>query len=175
MRLNISQKILTGYLAGFILLLGFAGLTFVNGKRIEATTVTLAENKLPGLIAINNLKDGFQTQKSHLYEFYATADRAAFEKRYQQDMADMQKQLQDASALPEFHDYETALHGMIENQHAITEKFSAAITAQEVDWDRVRSVLENSVPAPMPLNSYSTSWCNPSPMKHSPWPVPPGN
>jgi len=141
MRLNISQKILAGYLAGFILLLGFAALTFVNGKRIEATTVTLAENKLPGLIAINNLKDGFQTQKSHLYEFYATADRAAFEKRYQQDMADMQKQLQDASALPEFHDYEAALHGMIENQRAITQKFSAAITAQEVDWDRVRSVL----------------------------------
>ncbi len=141
MRLNISQKILVGYLAGFILLLGFAGLTFVNGKRIEATTVTLAENKLPGLIAINNLKNGLQTQKSHLYEFYATADRAAFDRKYQQDLADMQKQLQDASSLPEFHDYETPLHKMLQDQQAITARFSAAMTEKEVDWDRVRAVL----------------------------------
>jgi methyl-accepting chemotaxis protein len=141
MRLNISQKILAGYLLGFLLLLGFAGLTFLNGKRIEATTVTLAQKKLPGLIAINNLKNGFQTQKSHLYEFYATADRAAFEKRYQQDLAEMQKQLQDASTLPEFQQYQDPLHGAIQQQRQIAARFTAAMTEKEIDWDRVRSVL----------------------------------
>ena len=60
MKLKVTQKILLGYFAGFILLLAFAGLTLFNGKRIEATTVQLSQQKLPALIAVAALKSGLQ-------------------------------------------------------------------------------------------------------------------
>ena len=42
MKLNVTQKILVGYVLGFILLLAFAALRLLNGKKIEATTVALS-------------------------------------------------------------------------------------------------------------------------------------
>lgn len=144
MRLNITQKILAGYLVGFVLLLAFAALTLINGRSIEATTTALADQKLPGLIAMTGLKSSFQAQKAHLYELYATTDRAAFDKRYQQDVADVEALLLAAKKLPEFASHEASLRDMIKRQYALVERFSATIKASDVDWDKARLTLAES-------------------------------
>ena len=48
MKFNVTQKILVSYVLGFILLLAFAALTLLNGKKIEATIVALSQEKIPG-------------------------------------------------------------------------------------------------------------------------------
>lgn len=141
MRLNITQKILAGYLVGFVLLLAFAGLTLTNGHRIEATTTRLADQQLPGLIAVTQLKSGFQTQKAHLYEFYATTNKTVFEQRYKQDMADVKAMLSTAKKLPDFANHEAALLEMIQHQQQLVDKFSQIITASDIDWDKARGTL----------------------------------
>jgi methyl-accepting chemotaxis protein len=139
MRISIAHKIIGGYLAGFILLLGFAGLTLYNGKRIEATTQSLAQQKLPGLIAATGLKTGLQVQKNHLYELYAAPDKAAFDQRYQQDTATMQKQLVEMHKLPEYMSHKDAIKGLIERQQSLAASFSTTMGASEVDWDSARA------------------------------------
>ncbi len=141
MRLNITQKILAGYLAGFVLLLAFSALTLINGRSIEATTTTLADQKLPGLIAMTSLKSSFQSQKAHLYEFYATTDKTTFEKRYKQDMVDVEAQLASAKKLQQFAAHEASLREMIERQQALVKRFSETMTASDVDWDKARATL----------------------------------
>ena len=66
MKFKVSHKILAGYLAGFILLAAFAGLTLFNGKRIAATTIALSQEKIPGLIAASALKNGLQVQTNQI-------------------------------------------------------------------------------------------------------------
>ena len=88
MKLNVTQKILVGYVVGFILLMAFAALTLFNGKKIEATTVALSQEKIPGLIAAASLKSNVQAQSNQLYELYATNDQAVFSKQHQATIAD---------------------------------------------------------------------------------------
>lgn len=141
MKLKVTQKILLGYFAGFVLLLAFAGLTLFNGKRIEATTVQLSQQKLPALIAVAGLKSGLQAQTSHLYALYATNDQKVFEQRRQQDMADMRQQLNGLTSLPEFKGYEASLSSMSRHQSELTDKFVQVMRQSEVDWDSARDVL----------------------------------
>lgn len=141
MKLKVTHKILAGYVAGFILLLAFAALTLVNGKRIEATTIVLSQQKLPALITVAGLKSGLQAQTNHLYELYATNDVAAFEALRKQDMADASQRLEALSALPEFRQYQAVLGDMQASQAKLAERFVQVMRQPELDWDRARMVL----------------------------------
>ena len=143
MNFKVSQKILAGYLAGFILLAAFAGLTLFNGKRIEATTVALSHEKIPGLIAVSALKNGLQVQTNHLYELYATNDQALFVSRHQQDMAIAQTHLATLQNLPEFKKYQSTLANMSSKQAELSDKFVQVMRQPEVDWDVARVVLSD--------------------------------
>ena len=141
MKLNVTQKILAGYLVGFVLLLAFAGLTLINGKRIQATTVELSQQKLPGLIAASALKIGLQEQTKHLYELYATNDRATFQKRRAEDADYAATQWTALQKLPEFKSYEQPLSQMVAKQSEVTDTFVSVMRQPEVDWDHARDVL----------------------------------
>ena len=141
MKLNVTQKILAGYLVGFVLLLAFAGLTLINGKRIQATTVELSQQKLPGLIAASALKIGLQEQTKHLYELYATNDRATFQKRRAEDADYAATQWTALQKLPEFKSYEQPLSQMVAKQSEVTDAFVSVMRQPEVDWDHARDVL----------------------------------
>lgn len=141
MRFTISQKIMAGYLLGFLLLLAFSALTLFNGRRIEATTTRVADQKLPALVAMTALKSAFQTQKAHLYEFYATADVAAFERRHSQDMADVEAYMRAASRLPAFAAKQEAMREVIRRENELARLFLTTMTATTVDWDEARVVL----------------------------------
>ena len=143
MKFKISQKILTGYLAGFVLLAAFAGLTLFNGKRIEATTIALSQEKIPGLIAVSALKNGLQVQTNHLYELYATNDQALFASRFQQDMTVAKTHLAALQNLPEFKKYQSILTEMSSKQTALSERFVQVMRQPEVDWDAARAVLSD--------------------------------
>lgn len=141
MKLRVTQKILVGYFAIFVLLIAFAALTFFNGKRIEATIIALSQEKIPGLIAASRFKNNLQQQTNHLYELYATNDLSAFNKRHQQNADSMQKQLTALQQLPEFNAYEAQLAELNRKQVALTEKFVQVMATPEVDWDTARLVL----------------------------------
>ena len=87
MKLNVTQKILVGYVLGFILLLAFSSLTLLNGKKIEATAVALSQEKISGLVAVASLKSHVQAQSNQLYALYATNDQATFATQHEATMA----------------------------------------------------------------------------------------
>jgi methyl-accepting chemotaxis protein len=141
MKLNVTQKILVGYVVGFILLMAFAALTLFNGKKIEATTVALSQEKIPGLIAAASLKSNVQAQSNQLYELYATNDQVAFSKQHEPNIVEMQQQVAKLQSLTEYKVYEDELAKMGAKQAALTDQFVQIMRAPEVDWDAAREAL----------------------------------
>jgi methyl-accepting chemotaxis protein len=141
MKLNVTQKILFGYVVGFVLLMAFAALTLLNGKKIEATTIALSQEKIPGLIAVASLKSSVQAQSNQLYELYATNDIAVFNQQKQLTIANMQQQISKLAALAEYKQYQTSLAELGAKQSALSEKFVQIMRAPEVDWDGARTAL----------------------------------
>lgn len=141
MKLNVTQKILAGYVVGFILLTAFSTLTLLNGKKIEATTVALSQEKIPGLIAASSLKSNVQAQSNQLYELYATNDQAAFSKQHEPTIAEMQQQVAKLQSLTEYKIYEADLAKMGAKQAALTDQFVQIMRQPEVDWDAAREAL----------------------------------
>ncbi|MGB2833358.1 MAG: hypothetical protein WBC07_10430 [Methylotenera sp.] len=143
MKLNVTQKILFGYIVGFILLLAFAALTYFNGKKIEATTLALAQEKIPGLIAVSSLKSHVQTQTNQLYELYATNDQAMFAQHHQNSMVAMQQDIAKLRGLAEFQTHDAALAAISVKQEAFTNQFVDIMRQPEVNWDAARSALSD--------------------------------
>ncbi len=141
MRLNVTQKILFGYVVGFILLMAFAALTLLNGKQIEATTVTLSQEKIPGLIAVTSLKSNVQLQTNQLYELYATNNLTTFAKQQKAAIANMQLEVSKLNALAEYKPYQASLASFGEKQVSLTGDFVRIMSAPEVDWDSARVAL----------------------------------
>lgn len=141
MKLNVTQKILVGYVVGFILLMAFAALTLFNGKKIEATTVALSQEKIPGLIAVASLKSSVQAQTNQLYELYATNDQAVFTKQHEATIAEMQQQVAKLQSLAEYKSYEAELAKMGAKQAALTDQFVQIMRQPEVNWDAAREAL----------------------------------
>lgn len=141
MKLNVTQKILFGYIVGFVLLMAFAALTLFNGKKIEATTIALSQEKIPGLIAAASLKSSVQAQSNQLYELYATNDIAVFNQQKQLTVANMQQQIGKLTALAEYKPYQVSLADLGVKQAALTDNFVKIMRAPEVDWDGARTAL----------------------------------
>ena len=141
MKLNVTQKILVGYVIGFCLMLAFSGLTLLNGKKIEATTAALSQEKIPGLIALASLKSHVQTQSNLLYALYATNDQTTFAAQHKATMAAQLQDIADARALAEFKPYELKLTEMSNKQEALTIQFVQIMRQTEVNWDAARIAL----------------------------------
>lgn len=141
MKFNVTQKILFGYVVGFVLLMAFAALTLFNGKKIEATTIALSQEKIPGLIAAASLKSNVQLQTNQLYELYATNDLTIFSKQREASTANMQQQVAKLTALAEYKPHEASLVDLGAKQAALTDNFVKIMSAPEVDWDGAREAL----------------------------------
>ena len=128
-------------MVGFIFLMAFATLTLLNGKKIEATTITLAKEKVPGLIAAARLKSNVQAQSNQLYELYATNDHNKFTAQHTAVVAVMQQEVAKLSALAEYKFYEADLAAMATKQDALTNQFVKIMRQPEVDWDTARNAL----------------------------------
>lgn len=141
MKLNVTQKILVGYVVGFILLMAFAALTLLNGKKIEATTVALSQEKIPGLIAAASLKSNVQAQSNQLYELYATNDQTKFTAQRTAAVAAMQQDVAKLRSLAEYKSYQADLAVMTTKQDVLTNQFVQIMRQSEVDWDAARTAL----------------------------------
>lgn len=140
-KLNVTQKILFGYVVGFVLLMAFAALTLFNGKKIEATTIALSQEKIPGLIAVASLKGNVQAQTNQLYELYATNDLTKFSRQRTASITNMQQEVTKLRALSEYKPYEETLANLGAKQGALTDKFVDIMRAPEVNWDAAREAL----------------------------------
>ena len=141
MKLNVTQKILVGYVVGFISLMAFAALTLFNGQKIEATTVTLAQEKIPSLIAVASLKSNVQMQGNQLYELYAANDQNKFAAQHAEAIAAMQLEISKLRTLAEYKPHEAELASMSASQEALTNQFVKIMREPEVNWDAAREAL----------------------------------
>ena len=79
---SISKKILGVYLLVLALGLTLSTLIYINGQAVLVTTDSLVEIDLPRLNQISKLRVAIFSQKPVLYEYYATADRDVFLKKF---------------------------------------------------------------------------------------------
>lgn len=129
------------YLVGFILFAGFAVFTVLSGKKIQATTAQLAQQEVPGLIAVSTYKTYLQRQSIQLYELYATADYAMFEKTQKQAKENIAPYLQKIEQLPQYASVQPKVERLSKQQEDISQKFINIMRQSNVDWDDARGVL----------------------------------
>ena len=110
----------------------------LNGKKTEATTVALSQEKIPGLIAVASLKSNVQAQSNHLYALYATNDQATFATQHETTMTAQLQDIANARALAEFKSYESKLTEMSSKQEVLTNQFVQHMRQPEVNWDAAR-------------------------------------
>ncbi len=139
--LKITQRIMMVYLTGFVLLAGFAALTVLSGTKIQATTKQLAQQEIPGLIAVSAYKTYLQRQTVRLYEFYATADYDSFDKAEQESQSNIAPYLQMIKALPQYARVKLKLEKQLSQHEEAAQKFTKVMRQPSVDWDDARSVL----------------------------------
>ena len=143
MKFKVAHKIFIGYIVGLLLFLTFSGLTLFNGQRINTVTHSLAETKLPGLVAIANLKSNIQSRQLALFELYATADSSEFNKKFSHDEELLQDLLLIVSELPEYLDYQSQIMTLITSQQETAKHFVLEMTMEPIDWDNARTTLSN--------------------------------
>ena len=141
MKFNVTQKILVGYVVGFILLMAFAALTLLNGKKIESTTVALSQEKVPGLIAAASLKSNVLAQSNQLYELYATNNLTKFTAQHAASVQALLHDVAKLSSLAEYKPYQADLAAMSTKQVELTNQFVQIMRQPDVDWDGARAAL----------------------------------
>lgn len=141
MKFKVAHKIFIGYIVGLSLFLTFSGFTLFNGQRINTVTHSLTETKLPGLVAIANLKSNIQSQQLALFELYATADSSEFNKKFSRDEELLQALLLKVSELPEYLSYQSQITTLIASQQETAKHFVLEMTLETVDWDNARATL----------------------------------
>ena len=120
---------------------GFALLTVLNGKKIQTTTQQLAQQEVPGLIAVSAYKTYLQYQTINLYELYATADYALFKDVQLQNKESVAPYLQAIKQLPQYERVQDKIERLSIQQEKIAQKFVKVMRQSEVDWDDARNVL----------------------------------
>lgn len=138
-----SHRGIFGYVIVFIAFLLFAGLTFFNGQRINSVTQTLVEKKLPGLVAIADLKNNIQSQQITLYQLYATADTEQFQKTYKQESLITMGLLDTVNMLPQYQEYESQIAELLANQSQYATTFVDEMNQPSIHWDNARKALAN--------------------------------
>lgn len=141
MKNNTSSKSMLSYVLIFTVFLVFACITFYNGKKINEVTQILVEQKLPGIVAISDLKNNIQSQQIILHELYATADLTSFEIAYKHEMQTTTKLLSSVNMLPQYQSYETQIAGLLQAQDSNANKFVDVMSQPSVDWDEARITL----------------------------------
>ncbi len=141
--LNISKKILSGYVFCLVLFLLFSGLTLFNGQRINTVTKNLAEDQLPNMVAISDLNMLTQAQTVSLYELYATAESKPFYKTQKNHIEQEKLLLEKISNLSEYQKYENEIIDKLKQQKQFANSFVKVMTSTRIDWDEARRTLAN--------------------------------
>lgn len=139
--LKITHRMIMVYLVGFVLFAGFAVLTVLNGQRIQSTTSQLAQQEIPGLIAVSAYKTYLQRQTVQLYELYATVNHDAFEKAQQDSKAALAPYVSQIEALPQYERVQFKLDKLNKQQSIIAERIVNIMRQPSVNWDGARTAL----------------------------------
>ncbi|MDP1925192.1 MAG: bifunctional diguanylate cyclase/phosphodiesterase [Thiobacillus sp.] len=128
---------------GVVLALGVAlsALIYFQGHAVLGVTMALVDQDLPTLQSLSDFKTAVAAEEPILYEYYATADRAQFLRRFQDNQAEVERGLQFVrEAFPR----STQL-AAIEEKRELTRSFAAqlddTLKADTIDWDKARLLL----------------------------------
>ncbi|TXI31314.1 MAG: methyl-accepting chemotaxis protein [Aquipseudomonas alcaligenes] len=138
---GIRIKIALAFAAGFFVIATSAALALFNGQKIQETTVLMAENRLPGLVATAALNTLLEERQTLLYELYATNDAKLFAQHLLPNDQAIHVHLNVLQAQPELSatlsKWTSAWPALLELQ----KKSVATLTAGSIDWDLARDQL----------------------------------
>ena len=138
---GIRARIALAFCAFLLVAIASALLTLANGRQIEQTTRLIAEQRLPGLLAVNALSQALEARQSMLYELYATTDGDSLQRLLQANDERIEQQLQRLRREPEFAPllglWADAWPPLLKQQGLVVK----LLTANDVDWDGARAAL----------------------------------
>ncbi|WP_371325052.1 methyl-accepting chemotaxis protein [Dechloromonas sp. ZY10] len=138
---GIRTRIALAFSAFLVVAIASALLTLANGRQIEHTTRLIAEQRLPGLLAVNALSQALEARQSQLYELYATTDGEPLQRWLQGNDEQVARQIEKLRRQPELApllaNWNTAWPQLLQQQRQVIE----LLTAQAIDWDAARDAL----------------------------------
>lgn len=143
MSLNIRKKIALAFVAAFVVMLVSAALTLVNGKRILDTTEIMAQERLPGLIAVSAVNTALEQRQNILYELYASTDTAALKTRLDDNDKVFKMRLAVVENMPEFAPLKAEWQGLWGQLETAQTRVVGILSQSDVDWDGAREALES--------------------------------
>ena len=138
---SISKKILGVYL--LVLVLGFtlSILIYINGQAVSATTNSLVEVDLPRLNEISKVRVAIFLQKPVLYEYYATADRDVFLKKFEANQNVILAGLRAIRGAEDGRDLLAQIEVRVKQIAQLAQQLDQTFTSPPTDWDRAREIL----------------------------------
>lgn len=138
---SINRKILAIYLLALLAGIVLSTLTYLRGESVLRAGNALTEQSLPRFNTISQLRNAIFSQKPILYEYYATADRAAFLTRYtaarEETLLGLRALRHMARASPEM----ARLEAGIGRIHTQSQRLDQTMSTAPIDWDRAREIL----------------------------------
>ena len=138
----LSKKILAVYLLVLTLGVTLSTLIYINGHSVSAVTTSLVQNNLPRLNAISKLRAAIFSEKTVLYEYYATTDRTTFMKNYEAKQRDVEAGLRTIHSDQNGKDLLLKIESEVENISRYAAALDQTINTSPIDWDRAREILE---------------------------------
>ena len=138
---GIRKKIALSFAAGFFVIAVSAALALLNGQKIQATTVLMSENRLPGLVAIAALNTLLEERQTLLYELYATNDAKLFAQHLQPNDEAIRLHLEVLQAQSELSDTLTKWTSVWPALLDLQKKSVVTLSATNIDWDLARDQL----------------------------------
>jgi diguanylate cyclase (GGDEF)-like protein len=128
---------------GIVLALGIAltVLVYAQGRSVLGVTMLLVDQDLPTLQSLSDFKAAVAAEEPILYEYYATTDRVQYLRRFQDNLADVERGLQFVrEAFPR-----SVQLTAIEENHGLTRSLATqlddTLKADVIDWDKARLLL----------------------------------
>ena len=138
---SISKKILGVYLLVLALGLTLSTLIYINGQAVSVTTDSLVEIDLPRLNQISKLRVAIFSQKPVLYEYYATADRDVFLKKFDANQSTILQGLRSIQGAEEGQALLAQIESQVTQIGQLADQLDKTLTSPPTDWDRAREIL----------------------------------
>lgn len=141
--MSLRQKIMLVYALVLSLGLAISVSTLISGQRVAAVTSTLVDQDLPLLEHMRGLYFAMVEHERLLYEYYATIDQAGIMPKVADVDAELGLHLQALSQGLESRMALEQLQQSYQQLQQLTLQLDDVMSAERVDWDQARLLLEN--------------------------------
>ena len=138
---NFRQFISSAYILVIVLGIAVSGITYILGESVTDSSEALLERNIPLLQDVYELKIAALESEPILYEYYATADRKNFLKRYHANTDAIKSGLKTIKHEFRAESDIAGISARFDKLDSLSRQLDQVMGAERIDWDRAREIL----------------------------------